>query len=600
MKYLKKGSILNQDQYRILKVLGSGGFGITYLAESLGHYMKSGFGDQFFKYDKPVPVVIKELYYDDFCNRDENTGLVNISNNDRKYEFQKLVKNQIDEGKIIKSLDHPNIVTTRDVFEENGTAYMVMDFIESEDLSDMIERQGKLEVEVAIRYILQILDAANYFHNVKNRVLHLDITPNNIIISKEENNAVLIDFGASLIYNSENENKIEVNTSQIITGRKKHYSPNEQGDLDILKTFDPTFDTYAIGATLYHMVTGQKPQLSSQLSTGREKFRKPSEYLGKSELNINLDRVIEKAMSPFYNERYKQANDFKKDLCTVNGNSFDDEDTELITETSDEAKKEANDEKTEQVKVPESEKTLLVEVAQKEYKKKTYKKVFVIGCIGLAVLLILFLPKFFNKANTNEISTDHISGELSVFEQNGLFGYKIGDSIIINPRYAFATPFNNGLAKVSVNDSTYLINEKNEIIEIISLAPANTSTQSQVSSAQDIVDKLDNKPENKPDFKQENKVANKQDIPQPSNRKTEQVISNEAKPIAVSTPAKTEVLSNEYISNVNFAKRMINANGIDKCKANPDCRADVIESLNDALKFSQGSEAKELLNKMKN
>ncbi len=314
MSILKDGTILNRNQYKITKFIAQGGFGITYLAEEIGYFKQSGFGEEYVESRNPETVVIKELYYNDYCQRDEHTGLVSISNIDKKTEFQKLVKNQIDEGKTIRSLKHPNIVRTRDIFHENETAYMVMDYIESTDLEEMLKERGHLDKETALKYIYQMLSAVDYIHTkIDKKILHLDISPSNILIDKKNDNAILIDFGSALSYDNV-QNNITSTTSQIVTGRKKHYSPNEQGDIDNLKSFDATFDTYAIGATLYHLLTGEKPPLSSMVSTGREKIIPPSEFKKDPSVSEYLDAVVIKSIAPYYNERYSSAAEFESDL----------------------------------------------------------------------------------------------------------------------------------------------------------------------------------------------------------------------------------------------------------------------------------------------
>jgi|GEM_PF-1282598 len=314
MSILKNGTILNRNQYKITKFIAQGGFGITYLAEEIGFYKHSGFGEEYVEARNPETVVVKELYYNDYCQRDEKTGLVSISNIDKKLEFQKLVKNQIDEGKTIRGLKHPNIVRTRDIFHENETAYMVMDYIESTDLEEMLKKSVYLSKEKALRYILQMLDAVDYIHTkIDKKILHLDISPSNILIDKNNDNAILIDFGSALSYDNV-QNSITSTTSQIVTGRKKHYSPNEQGDIDNLKSFDATFDTYAIGATLYHLISGEKPPLSSLVSTGRIKIEPPSRLRKDGEIYEYLDALIMKSIAPMYKARYSSAAQFAKDL----------------------------------------------------------------------------------------------------------------------------------------------------------------------------------------------------------------------------------------------------------------------------------------------
>lgn len=314
MSILKDGTLLNREQYKITKIIGQGGFGITYLAEEIGYYKNTGFGEEYKPNPNPETVVIKELFYDDICSRDNLTGLITISNLEKKKEFEKLVKNQLDEGKTIRSLKHKNIVRTRDIFEDNNTAYMVMDYIESTDIEKILEQSGAISKEKTLKYIFQILDAVDYIHTkTDKKILHLDISPSNILINKENDDAILIDFGSALSYDTI-QNKITSTTSQIVTGRKRHYSPNEQADIDELKFFDATFDTYAIGATLYHMLSGEKPPLSSLISSGKEKVLPPSHFGKDNSISDYLDEVILKAISFWYPNRFKSAQDFSQSL----------------------------------------------------------------------------------------------------------------------------------------------------------------------------------------------------------------------------------------------------------------------------------------------
>ncbi len=307
--HLPSNTILNNKQYRIKKVIGQGGFGITYLAEEIGYYRQTGFNDKPEYVEAKVPdiVVIKELYYNDYCQRNQETGLVAISNTEKRVEFSKLVENQLNEGKKLRSLNHPNIVRTRDIFEENGTAYMVMDYVESTDLEELLNKAGKLEKPKALQYITQVLSALTHIHD-RNK-LHLDIKPSNVLIKNNSDEAIVIDFGASQSYDE--GGKIIGKTSQLVAGMTRHYAPNEQADLDNLKHFDATFDTYAAGATLYHLLTGQKPPLSSLLSTGREKLIPPSTFVNNNGVSDYLDAVLAKSLAPMFHERFKSAAEFE-------------------------------------------------------------------------------------------------------------------------------------------------------------------------------------------------------------------------------------------------------------------------------------------------
>jgi serine/threonine protein kinase len=319
--FLPEGTILANGLYQIILVpnkitkkngpLGQGGFGITYLANELGYIKTTGFGQEFVPHETARKVVIKELYYKDYCHRENSTMYVAVSKNDNNIEFRRLVKKQLEEGKILKNFHHPNIVTTKDIFEENGTAYMVMEYIDSLDVQDLLESKESLNQILSKKYIKQVLEAVNYIHTQPQKVLHLDISPSNILIQrksdKEENtknsNAILIDFGAALAYGE--NNKVKNRTSSIVTGFKKNYAPSEQINLDMLKDFDASFDTYAIGATFYHMVTGVMPEPSGNISSGHVQYIMPS-VLNK-EMTEFLSYWIFKAMNPRYPNRYKTA-----------------------------------------------------------------------------------------------------------------------------------------------------------------------------------------------------------------------------------------------------------------------------------------------------
>ena len=107
----------------------------------------------------------------------------------------------VKEARTIACLDHPGVVRIHDVFEENGAAYFVMDFIEGENLNDIVKREGALSEERALGYIRQVADALSYVHG--HNIMHLDVKPANIIVRKSDDKAILIDFGTSKQYDSE-------------------------------------------------------------------------------------------------------------------------------------------------------------------------------------------------------------------------------------------------------------------------------------------------------------------------------------------------------------------------------------------------------------
>ncbi len=242
--YLPDGTLLQGGKYKTVRFISSGGFGCTYEAE---HVMLK------------KRVAIKEFFVKDFCNRDETTAHVTVGTTSKRGLVDKLRAKFIDEACALSSLQHPGIVRVSDVFEENGTAYFVMDFIDGSSLSEILKREGHLPEQKALKYIRQVAEALRHVH-AHNR-LHLDVKPGNIMIDKQ-GNAVLIDFGASKQYDEENG----ANTSTLM-GKTLGYAPLEQMSDDVVK-FTPATDIYSLGATLYKLITGVTPPSANLLAAG--------------------------------------------------------------------------------------------------------------------------------------------------------------------------------------------------------------------------------------------------------------------------------------------------------------------------------------------
>ena len=178
MQHLQPNTTLQGGKYKIERVLGQGGFGITYLAKYTSNGRK---------------VAIKELFINGVNDRDHNEVTVSNRMNDdffdkQKEKFQK-------EAKRLKSLKNEHIVRVYDVFEGNGTVYYAMDLIKGESLADKMKREGRpLTEDEALHIFPQILDALLEIHKYK--IWHLDIKPGNIMLDTKQN-IVLIDFGES-------------------------------------------------------------------------------------------------------------------------------------------------------------------------------------------------------------------------------------------------------------------------------------------------------------------------------------------------------------------------------------------------------------------
>lgn len=234
---LKKGTYLQGEKYRVISTLGQGGFGITYLAEQV--------------LAKRL-VCIKEFFPKEYYNRDANSLHVTLGSQGSAKMMNAYKAKFIKEAQTIANLNHPNIIRIFDVFEENGTAYYAMEYIEGESLNKLVKREGALAEDVAVKYIRDVASALRYIHN--RNIMHLDVKPANIMLRKEDNCAVLIDFGLAKQYDSTGEQ-----TSTTPVGISHGYAPMEQYQIGGMSTFSPVTDIYSLGATLLFAVTGRVP-----------------------------------------------------------------------------------------------------------------------------------------------------------------------------------------------------------------------------------------------------------------------------------------------------------------------------------------------------
>lgn len=229
------GTLLRNGTYRIVRFIASGGFGCTYEA------MHTVFEER---------VAIKEFYVKDFCNRDATTSHISVGTLSKKPLVEKLHRKFIEEAKSQRSMKHPGIVRVTDVFDENGTAYYVMDYIDGASLTDILKQKGKLSEKEALDYIRQAAEALSYVH--ASQRLHLDIKPSNIMVDKS-GRAILIDFGTSKQYDEVGGE----NTSTLL-GHTPGYASPEQMACSVTK-FMPATDVYSLGATLYKLLSGITP-----------------------------------------------------------------------------------------------------------------------------------------------------------------------------------------------------------------------------------------------------------------------------------------------------------------------------------------------------
>ena len=249
---LRKNHVLQGGKYRIIEKIGQGGFAITYKA-NFATEVTGTMG----KITTNVTVAIKEFFFADYCVRDSDSSFITVSSPTGNQIFGKFKEKLRKEATILSRLRHPNIVSVFDIFEENNTIYMVMEYIDGFSLKQTIINQGgHLNEATTLRYASQLCEAVAEIH--RNNVLHLDIKPGNILIDNNDN-VKLIDFGISKQYNSETHTE----TSTTPVGISKGFAPLEQ--YTGVSQFSPATDIYAIGATIYNMLSGQIPPESMYL-----------------------------------------------------------------------------------------------------------------------------------------------------------------------------------------------------------------------------------------------------------------------------------------------------------------------------------------------
>ena len=253
--FLKSGTFLNGGKYLINKVLSQGGFGITYLATRTSDNSN---------------VVIKEYYKKEWHARDIHSSQVSV-NSDSTYIEGKFRRKFKKEAETIMKLRHPNIVKVFEFFEENGTLYYSMEYIDGMSISEYVKRNGKLDEKRGLDMIRTVAHTLGYIHS--NNELHLDITPRNIMF-KKNNQIVLIDFGVSKHYSEDGKQ-----STSTPVAHSDGYAPKEQYLSEGLIEFSPATDIYALAATFYFMLTGTTPPNSNDrqqfLEEGKEILKIP-------------------------------------------------------------------------------------------------------------------------------------------------------------------------------------------------------------------------------------------------------------------------------------------------------------------------------------
>ncbi len=278
------------NDYVIEQVLGKGGFGVTYKVKASVLYMNIPI-DAYF--------AVKE-FFPDICSREADNATIKIPETKRQ-EIADGKKDFINEGKKLQEVCklNPNIVNVNEVFQANGTAYYVLEYLEGGDLRKMVKNNGKpLTERQMLDVMLPIGHAVQCLHD--NRMLHLDIKPDNIVMrrnNKGNDEPALIDFGIAMHFYSDGTPSTNTPSQGITPG----YSPIEQ--YSQVKKFDPRIDVYSFAATCFYLLTGKDPIEATDM---------PQDFI-KNELpqgvSANVAAAIERGMAMTKNTRVASINE---------------------------------------------------------------------------------------------------------------------------------------------------------------------------------------------------------------------------------------------------------------------------------------------------
>ena len=282
---LPDNTSLQGGKYMISRFLSSGGFGCTY----------EGYHN-----DLKIRIAIKEFFVKDYCDRGPD-GTVTLSSETRRPLINRLREKFLDEARALARMYHEGIVHVYDVFEENGTAYYVMDYIDGNTLRDIVKRDGAMDEARAVGIVRRAAAALKYVHE-RNR-LHLDIKPANIMVDAG-GRVFIIDFGVSKQYD-----EVDGSNTSTLMGMTPGYAAVEQMSNNV-SLFTPATDVYSLAGTLYYLLSATDPIPATDRSSGEDLAPLPA---GVSEATR---RAVDRAMVMNRNRRTPSVDAFIADLDT--------------------------------------------------------------------------------------------------------------------------------------------------------------------------------------------------------------------------------------------------------------------------------------------
>src|SRR5580698_534702 len=276
---------LLHQQYVIGRPLGHGGFGVTYLAWDTGLQIR---------------LAIKEYMPSGVAGR-STPHTVHPCSERMKDEYEWGLDRFLEEARVLKKFStYPNIVAVDTIFRDNGTAYMVMEYLDGMTFEEFLSRRGgKVNFETALRIMVPVMDTLATVH--AEGILHRDISPDNIHLGKS-GKVKLMDFGAA-------RNALSQKSRNLSVILKEGYAPEEQYRSSGIQ--GPWTDVYATGATLYHSITGKLPPPALDRAA-EDNIETPSK-LGVA-MPPGSERALMKALAVRAMDRYQSMEDFKAGL----------------------------------------------------------------------------------------------------------------------------------------------------------------------------------------------------------------------------------------------------------------------------------------------
>ncbi len=287
---LQPGTVIHgtHNDYRIERVLGQGSFGITYVANVR---LKGRLG----AIESAAMVAIKEFFLRDVSSRN-GLRVFSVSDSTLCSDYR---RDFLREAQNLSRLDNDHIVKVLETIEENDTVYYVMEYLSGGNLDQHILSHGKLSCREALDIAIQIGEALKCMH--AQHMLHLDLKPLNVMRG-EDGHIVLIDFGLSKCFGADGQPESSTRIGQGTTG----YAPIEQHSFKKADGFMPTLDIYALGATLFKMLTGSvPPEASVVLNEGL-----PVDELSSAGVPPAVIALVERAMQPLRRMRHQTVGEF--------------------------------------------------------------------------------------------------------------------------------------------------------------------------------------------------------------------------------------------------------------------------------------------------